>query len=115
MCGGCQALENACLSEEQGAGADGHEGSFFAGIRGLKLSKGFDQFERFCILLENVVDAIAAGNNQDVIFIQVLMSSLDVDVGFDGEARGGGDALGDGCKSALECFAVYIGLLSIDG
>ena len=43
MCGRGQAREDACLCEEEGAGADAEEGAFLLGVFLLKIGEGFDK------------------------------------------------------------------------
>ena len=81
-----QPLQDTGLSEQQRACADGHEGALFARVGDLELCECFDQFEGFRVVFEDRVDAIAAGDDEDVVFLQVFVGGGEVNVGFDGEA-----------------------------
>jgi hypothetical protein len=68
------------LGEEEGAGADGEEGTFAFGVFLLEIGEGFDEAERLRFGFEDVVSA-ATGNDEDVEFGEAGVSFLEVDVG----------------------------------
>jgi hypothetical protein len=89
MGGRGEALEEARAREEQGPRADGHEGAFFAGVGGLQRGEGLDQFDGFGgvgggFVFQGRVDAAAAGDDQDVVVVEVFVGVFVVDVRFDG-------------------------------
>lgn len=91
--GGGQALQDSGLREDERAGADGHDGALFGGIRLLEFGEGFDEFEGFGFLLEHIFDRPAAGNDQNIVFLERLVRIFVVDIGLDGQARRRGHAL----------------------
>lgn len=57
---------------------------------------------------EDFVDAIAAGDDEHVIFGEVLVSSSIVDVGFDGQAGRRADASGRGGDGDFESLGACV-------
>ena len=104
MGGGGHALEQAGVGEQQGAGADGHEGALFAGVFLLERGEGVDEREGLGVVVEEGVDAGAAGDDEYVVVVEFFVCVGVVDVGFDGEAGGGGYGGGGGGEGELEGF-----------
>lgn len=102
MGGRGQALQDPRLCEEQAAGANGHECPFLAGVGDLQFREGRDQGKWFGLGFEDFVDAIAAGDDEDVILGEVLVGSSKVDIGFDSQAGGRADAGGRGGDGDFE-------------
>ena len=115
---GCgHALQQACVPEDQAAGADGEEGAFFGGVGFLESRVGGGEAGRFGWVgvvgrggrAEFGKDGGAAGDNEDVVVVEVVVRGFVVDVRFDGEAGGGshgGRGRGDG---AFEGFGACEG------
>jgi len=61
-----QTLQETGLGEDQGAGADGHQGAFFGWVGELELCEGADQIDGLAAFCEQVVDAPAAGDDEDL-------------------------------------------------
>lgn len=101
------AGQDALLSEEEAACADGEEGTFAARILLLQLGKGFDDAQRFGLGLEDGIFAGSTRNNEDVEFGQASQSFLEIDVGAEGSALVGDGVLCLGGKSALEGFGFW--------
>ena len=77
------------MPEQERARGDAHECAFFAGILGLESGKSADQGEGFGVGFEDGVDALdAAGDDEDVVVLEVGVRVFVIDVGFDGEAGG---------------------------
>lgn len=105
--GGCaQAGEDARLGEEQGAGADGDEGTLAAGVFLLDVGVGLDEAEGLELVLEDDVD-VAARDDEHVELREALVGFFEGDVGVEGNALGGGDGLLVRGKGALECSALW--------
>ncbi len=83
MSGSSQTLQDACLGQDHGAGAYGHERSLFAGICLLELCECLDELDGLGFGFEYVVDAVAAGDDEHVVVFEVVVGGLEVDVGFD--------------------------------
>lgn len=56
------------MREDERAGSDGHEGALFARVRLLQFGEGLDQFDGLGFFFDDVVDADAAGDDEDVVF-----------------------------------------------
>ena len=76
----------------------------------MEFGEGFEQGDGFGVGGDEGVDAFrgAAGDDQDVVFLEVFVRVGVVDVGFDGQARGGGDAAGGSCDGVFEGFGTCI-------
>ena len=72
----------------------------------MEFREGLDQFCGFGVWgFEDGVDSGGtAGDNEDVVVFQIVVGGFEVDVGFYGEAGGGGDALGGGGDGGFEGF-----------
>lgn len=93
MGGGGHALEDAGFGEEEGSGADGEEGTFFARVCLLEGAEVFDEFDGFGVfVVQDGFDTFAAGDDEDVVFSEGFVGVVVVHVGFDDEAGGGGGA-----------------------
>ena len=99
---GGHALQHAGLGQDEGARADGHEGALFRRVGLLQGAEGFEEGHGLGFGFEHGVDAVAAGDDEDVVVVEGFVGVFVVNVGFDGEARGGGDALGGGGDGAFE-------------
>lgn len=75
----------------------------------MQFGEGFEQGDGFGVGGDDGVDALrgAAGHDQDVVFFEVVVRVGVIDVGFDGQARGGGDAPRGGCDGVFERFGTY--------
>ena len=114
--GGCgEALEDAGLSEDHGARADGHEGTFFGGVGFLEGGEGADEGDGEGGWGEGGVEVRgrgAAGDDEDVVVAEGGEGVVEVGVCFDGEAGGGGYAWGGGGDGAFEGFGACVGGLA---
>ena len=70
----------------------------------LQAAEGLEEGHGLCFGLEDGINAVAAGNDEDVVFIEGLVGVFVIDIGFDGETGGGCDALGGGGDGAFEGF-----------
>jgi hypothetical protein len=80
--GGTESLQDARFGEEERASADGEEGTLLAGILLLQLGVGFDEVHGLGVGLEDGLDA-SAGDDEDVVVLNVLMGVIKVDVSFE--------------------------------
>ena len=110
------ALEHARGPEDQAARADRHERALFGRVGGLQFGEGFEQGDGFGVGGDDGVDALrgAAGDDQDVVFLEVVVRVGVVDVGFDGQARGGGDAAGGSYDGVFERFGTCVMFFSLN-
>jgi len=79
MCGGRQAGQNACLREEETAGADGQQCALLLWVLLLQVGEGADEAQGLGFGFEDGVDA-AAGDDQDVEFGEAGVGFLEVHV-----------------------------------
>jgi hypothetical protein len=89
---GCsgEALEHALLSKEQGGDVDGEDGAFFGGILLLKLNVLGEEVEGLGLVLEDIEDTLASGDDDDVEVLELVVGVLVVHVGLDSETLDGG-------------------------
>ena len=100
-----QPLEKALFGEEEGRGVDGEEGAFTGGIGGLDFGEGFDEAQGFAVFLEHFhAFVLAAGDDQDVEFLEAFMGFFKGDVGGECDALGGEDLFGAGGEGYVEGF-----------
>ena len=87
--GGRQPLQHARGAQDQAPRADGHERALFGRVGGLQLAEGFEERDGLGGLGavgDDAVDAFwgAAGDDEHVVFFEVVVGVGVVDVGFDG-------------------------------
>lgn len=101
------------MPEDQAARADGEEGAFFGGVGFLEGGVGGGEAGGFGWVgrgggggggAEFGEDRGAAGDDEDVVVVEVVVCGFVVDVRFDGETRGGGHGGGGGGDGAFEGF-----------
>jgi len=77
VCGGRQAIEDALLSEEEGAGVDGEESSFLLWIFLLDVGVGLDEVERLGLLfIPDDVFGVAARDDDDVELVETVLGFI---------------------------------------
>lgn len=103
MCGCREAGEDAGLTEEERAGADGEYGAFFVGVFLLEVREGFDKAEGFGFGFEDRVGA-AAGDHEDVEFREARIGFFEVHVCAEGGALGGDGVFFGGDEGGSEGF-----------
>ena len=84
-----QPLQHARGAQDQAARADGHERALFGRVGGLQLAEGFEERDGLGGLGavgDDAVDALwgAAGDDEHVVFFEVVVRVGVVDVGFEG-------------------------------
>lgn len=87
--GGRQTLQHAGSAQDQTPRADGHERALFGGVGGLEFAEGFEEgnwLGGLGAVVDDAVDAFggAAGDDEHVVFLEVVVRVRVVDVGFDG-------------------------------
>ena len=98
---GREAREDAFLGEEERSGADGQNGALASRVLLLKLGEVGDEASRLGLLLEDF-GRVAAKNDEDIEFLESLVSLFEGDLGANDDALLGNDLrLGAG-KGHLE-------------
>lgn len=88
--GGSEALKHALLSEKERANVDGEDGALFGGILLLELDVLGEEIEGLRVVLEDLEDALTAGDDDDIEVLNLVVRILIVHIGLDGEALDGG-------------------------
>ncbi len=104
MCSGRQAAEDALLSKEEGAGADGEQSAFALRVFLLDVGEGFDEAEGFGFGFEDGVD-VAAGDDEDVKLGEASIGFLEIDVRAEAGALLGGCVFSEGDEGGGEGFS----------
>jgi hypothetical protein len=89
MGSGSKTLKHALLGEEERTDVDGEDGALLRGALLLELDIFGEKTKRLGLVLEHVEDTLAAGNNDDVKVLELVVGVLVVHVGLDGEALDG--------------------------
>lgn len=89
MRGSRHTLQHARSAEQQTPRSDGHERALFGRVGGLEFAEGFEEGDRLGGLgavVDDAVDALggAAGDDEHVVLLEVVVRVDVVDVGFDG-------------------------------
>jgi len=77
--GGAEAGEDTGLGQEEGARADGHEGTLAAGVLDLHVGVGLDEAQWLHLVLQDLIGA-ASGDDEDVELGKALVGILEGDV-----------------------------------
>ena len=83
--GGRKALKHALLSQQERADVDSEDGALLVRVLLLELGVLGEEAKRLRLLLEDLEDALAAGDDDDIKVPDLGVGVLVVHVGLDGE------------------------------
>ena len=86
VCCSGEALKHTLLSKEQGADVNGEYRALLLGILLVKLDVFGEEVEGLGLVLENLEDALAARDDDDIKVLELVIGIVVVHVGLDGEA-----------------------------